>query len=110
MSRKAFILTFVVLCVVGLALFVLPEFRQARRIEATDSCVNNLRQIDGAKHCWMLEKGKGTNDVPSWNDLDPYLGRGNSVTVLTCPKGGVYTIGRVVDSPTCSIGGTHRLE
>jgi hypothetical protein len=34
-------------------------------------CINNLRQIDGAKQQWALEKQKGTNDVPSATDISP---------------------------------------
>ena len=76
---------------------------------ATDACINNLRQIDGAKQQWMLEQHKTTNDVPTWDDLRDYIGQsGTTGPVLTCPAGGTYTIGRVGEKPTCSIA-RHRL-
>ncbi len=68
-----------------------------------NSCINNLRQLDGAKQTWALEERKTTNDVPTWDDL-----RGYMKFQLVCPQGGAYTIGRVGDRPKCSIP-QHRL-
>jgi hypothetical protein len=76
---------------------------------ATDACNNNLRQIDGAKQQWMVEQHKTTNDLPTWDDMREYIGgRGTTGQVITCPAGGTYTLGRVGEKPTCSIG-RHRL-
>jgi len=66
-------------------------------------CIANLKQMDAAKAMWAVDHKKSTNDVPTMSDLLPYL----QVT-LSCPRGGVYTLGRVVDPATCSIAG-HRL-
>jgi hypothetical protein len=71
---------------------------------ASTICVNNLRQLDGAKQVWALTHHKSTNDVPIMEDLQPWLKR-----KLVCPKGGTYTPGRVYDPPRCSIGGSHTL-
>jgi len=67
------------------------------------SCINNLRQIDGASQQWALENHKMTSDVPAWSDIQPYL-KGP----LSCPQGGTYILGRVQDLPKCSVAG-HRL-
>src|SRR5687768_1837351 len=32
-------------------------------------CIANLKQIEGAKHTWMLEKEKTTNDIPTDAEL-----------------------------------------
>jgi len=40
---------------------------------ATDSCINNLRLIEMVKQQWMIEERKTTNDVPTWDDLRPYI-------------------------------------
>ena len=64
-------------------------------------CINNLRQLDGAKLQWSLEKRKGTNDVPSVAEISPYLHQ----EVPKCPVGGVYTLGPVAETPRCSITG-----
>lgn len=63
-----------------------------------NACINNLRQLDGAKQTWAAEERKTTNDVPTWDDL-----RGYMKFQLVCPQGGAYTIGRVGERPKCSI-------
>ena len=35
---------------------VLPAFIRARRTSSQNACINNLRQIDGAKQQWALRK------------------------------------------------------
>ena len=86
---------------------ILPAFLPGRtrpRTSATNICVSNLRQIDGAKEQWALENHKSTNDVPTMEDLQPWLGR-----PLVCPRGGTYIPGRIDEPPRCSIGGSHTL-
>lgn len=76
---------------------------------ATDACINNLRQIDGAKQQWMSDHRKTTNDVPTWEDLREYIrGIGTTGPMLVCPAGGTYTIGQVGEKPTCT-NPRHRL-
>jgi hypothetical protein len=86
-----------------LAAIAIPNFVKARATSQENACINNLRQIDGAKNEWALEKGKTATDVPTKADLLPYL---RSWPV--CPQGGTYTINAVGDKPTCSIPG-HEL-
>jgi hypothetical protein len=66
-----------------------------------NACVNNLRQIDGAKAQWVTAKGKQPADVPTWDDLvgpDKYL-----PVQPKCPDGGTYTIGAGMELPSCSV-------
>ena len=67
-----------------------------------NACINNLRQIDGAKQQWALEKQKGSNDVPTHAEVALYL-KNNKFPV--CPARGKYTLGRGGVDPTCSIPG-----
>jgi chromosome segregation ATPase len=67
-----------------------------------NSCINNLRQIDGAKQQWALEYNKNDGAIPTVSDLLPYL-RDNVFPV--CPSGGNYNINAVAVNPTCSITG-----
>lgn len=67
-----------------------------------NACINNLRQIEGAKQQWALEKGKPAGALLTAADLAPYL---QSKTVPTCPAGGVYTLNQVGLSPLCSAPG-----
>jgi hypothetical protein len=66
------------------------------------ACIANLRLIYAAKQAWALDKNKTDNDIPTEQDLLPYL-KGSVFPV--CPAGGVYTINAVGQLPTCSIPG-----
>jgi hypothetical protein len=92
--------------------YLAQNFISARRTSATNTCINNLRQIDGAKQQWAMEKGKTNTDIPTWTDLSPYIGRGDGdLSNLRCPAGGTYRIRRIEAAPACSIGGSaHSLN
>lgn len=77
----------------------------AQAITDRNACINNLRLIDAAKQQWALEFHKQGTDVPTWDDLRPYLGHGANVELPTCSDGGVYTIGTVNEKPTCNTPG-----
>lgn len=72
---------------------------------ALNTCINNLRQIDGAKQQWALENKKPDNTLVSEVNITSYL-PGN--VMPTCPSGGTYTINSVGVAPTCSVPG-HQL-
>ena len=86
--------------------FLLIGFFVVRAMRHT-CCVCELEQIDGAKQAWAAQYHKTTNDTPALADLQPIVlpGRKDEPLVFRCPKGGIYTIGRVGERPTCSIGG-----
>ena len=66
-----------------------------------DSCMNRLRQIDGATQEWALEHNV-TKDAPvTWQDIAPYL----HTDGLWCPNGGAYHLSTVNQHPTCSFRG-----
>jgi len=111
LSRKQVILVIAVAAAVFALVVVLPNFIRVRSVSATAACINNLRQIQAGKDQWALENHKGSNDVPTWDDIRVYIGRsGTTGAVLTCPAAGTYTLGSVGTPPTCSIGGdSHTL-
>ncbi len=88
-----------------LAGIAIPNFVMARQTSQKNACLNNLRQIDGAKHQWALENKKTNTDTPTRADLQPYF-RNQKFPV--CPAGGTYTINPVSDPPECSHPG-HEL-
>src|SRR5690242_2439385 len=94
-------------CTAILLAFATPFITHAWSVEATNSCISNLRQIDGAKQFWAEQQHKGTNDVPTWADLLPifYPGKKNPPFDFVCRMGGTYTIGRVGEAPRCSFPG-----
>jgi hypothetical protein len=107
MLKNIAIILLVICCVailgVGIAAFV-----RARNTSASNACINNLRQLDGIKEQWALESSKTTNDVPTWEAIRPYLPKWQQDSRPigpVCPQGGTYSLGRVTDPPTCSIGG-----
>ncbi len=95
----------VVLFSAALAAAILPALARARSTPAINTCINNLRLLDGAKRQWELEHHRSTNEPPlAVADLRAYLEQ-----TLLCPQGGTYNVGRVGESPKCSLGGTHAL-
>jgi hypothetical protein len=88
-----------------LAAIAIPNFEKARATSQKNACINNLREIQAAKQQWALEKNKTQTDVPTWDDLQPYLG---GTVPLVCPAGGTYSINAISDPPTCSHPG-HEL-
>jgi len=77
----------------------------ARTAALQNACINNLRQIDGAKNEFALEKGKKKGDPVTEADIKPYLKLDANGNLPKCPAGGKYTIGKVGEPPTCSIAG-----
>lgn len=102
MSKKRIFPIIATVLVAVILVVSIRAFLIARSEKASAPCINNLRQIDAAKNEWKLENGKTTNDVPTWNDILPNLGKSQ---MPVCPDGGTYTIGRIGQPPTCSIGG-----
>jgi len=98
----------VVVCVIGFFVWIaIPnQFAGSRFKSPANTCINNLRQLDAAKREWALENGKTNGVVCTENDLTPYIkldARGN---LPQCPQGGKYTIGKVGEPVTCSLGTT----
>ncbi|MGA2854183.1 MAG: hypothetical protein ABSE90_08655 [Verrucomicrobiota bacterium] len=84
----------------------IPKYIQARQASLRAACMNHLIQIDGAKQQWKIEHKKTDADITTWEDIKPYLS-GNAE--LKCPAGGIYTIGKVGELPSCSIT-NHSLQ
>ena len=66
-------------------------------------CINNLRQLDGAKQQWALENRKLATAIPTAQDVVVYL-KDNAFPM--CPAGGTYTLNSVAVNPTCSLQGS----
>jgi len=77
----------------------------SKEVNERNADINNLRQIDAAKMQWALENGKPNGTPATESDIAPYLIGGK---LPKSPAGGTYTIGKVGETPTCSIPG-HEL-
>ena len=91
----------IVVAIIGLlAAIAIPNFVRARNTAQRNTCINNLRQIDGAKQQWALENKKADTDTPSSAEVGNYI-KNNAYP--TCPASGAYTIGAVNTDPTCNV-------
>ena len=97
----------IVVAIIGLlAAIAIPNFVRARNTAQKNGCINNLRQIEGAKQQWALEEKKSDTDVPADSVAGLYIKNG----FPTCPAGGAYTVNDVATDPTCDGGnGDHIL-
>jgi len=92
----------IVVAIIGLlAVIAIPSFVRARQTTQQNACVNNLRQIDGAKDQYAIENNKKTGDAAASTDIDPYLKRGYDG--IECPAGGTYSIEAIGTDPECSV-------
>ena len=120
-TKKGFTLVeiMIVVAIIGLlAAIAIPNFVRARAKAQAETCIANLRQIEGAVQVWAVDNnqpdtaqatfGTAGNASPAATDLVPNYIR----TPPTCPldpaKTAVtsYTIGIVSARPTCNVGAT----
>jgi prepilin-type N-terminal cleavage/methylation domain-containing protein len=96
----------IVVAIIGLlAAIAIPNFVRARTTSQKNACINNLRQIDGAKQQWALETKQATNATPGYTDISAYL-----KNAVSCPAAGSdtsfsgsYVANDVSTLPACKI-------
>jgi prepilin-type N-terminal cleavage/methylation domain-containing protein len=100
----------IVVAIIGLlAAIAIPNFVKARTTAQKNACINNLRQIDGAKEQWALENKMSEGSATTVSVINGYIKGGNPL----CPGGGVYAVSgttveyQVVGSnPVCTLAAT----
>jgi prepilin-type N-terminal cleavage/methylation domain-containing protein len=94
----------IVVAIIGLlAAIAIPNFVKARSLSQQSACIENIRQIFGAKATWALENRKTPADTPNPSDLfGPTL---YIRETPECPGGGVYLMQPVDTKPSCNIAG-----
>ena len=93
-------------CIVGfLVALVLPNFSGSHPTSPANACINNLRQIDAAANQFALEHNLTNGDAIKFpDDLTNYIKLTRAGKIPPCPSGGIYSIKKVGDVPTCSLG------
>ena len=100
----------IVVAIIGLlAAIAIPNFVRARTTSQKNACINNLRQIDGAKQQWALENNQTGSAACTSANIVPYMGRGTTGTMPICPAGGTYTIGNIATIPSCSLSASGHI-
>jgi prepilin-type N-terminal cleavage/methylation domain-containing protein len=107
----------IVVGIIGLLTpIAIPNFLKARATSQMNTCINNLRQIDGAKQQWATETGRTATALPTSEDIRPYLNREpGTLEGLRCPQDPAksfatsYTVGNMTTCPVCNIQPTTHL-
>jgi prepilin-type N-terminal cleavage/methylation domain-containing protein len=98
----------IVVAIIGLlAAIAIPSFMKARALSQKNACINNLRQIDGAKEQAALElKWTNNQDISSaanMTSINSYIKGLPSTNPPTCAGGGTYTYNPISSNPACSL-------
>jgi prepilin-type N-terminal cleavage/methylation domain-containing protein len=93
----------IVIAIIGLlGAIAVPNFVKARTESQAKACVENLHQIDGAKHAWVIETKQKSDAAPT---EAPIFADGAYIRVKPgCPASGSYELNAVRHKPTCTIG------
>ncbi len=92
----------IVVTIIGmLAGIAIPNYIRSRKIAQMTTCIQNLRQIDGAIQEWALEFRKEAGQSVQYADIRIYLHH-----AVFCPSGGTsfddsYQITSVDTPPAC---------
>ncbi|HWF19111.1 MAG TPA: prepilin-type N-terminal cleavage/methylation domain-containing protein [Verrucomicrobiae bacterium] len=100
----------IVVAIIGLlAAIAIPNFVHARTNSQQNACINNLRQIDGAKQTWALDNKVSPTSTPAASLIQLYMGRGTGGALPFCPAdtgstfSSSYSINDLQSPPTCQI-------
>lgn len=98
-SRWPFVLLVIALLLVG-AFTITPYFVKGKATACNNACVNNLRQLDGAKEQFALEHKLPAGHIITAEDeklVYQYVKGGQP----KCPGGGAYKLNPIGAAPTC---------
>lgn len=100
----------IVVAIIGmLAAIAIPNFVNAREKAKRTACIQNLKQLDGAKQQWSIENRAAQTATPTPAQIQPYLGRGTGGVLPTCPSDQAntfatsYSLNDLQTVPTCLI-------
>lgn len=91
-TKSAFTLVeiMIVVAIIGLlAVIAIPTYMKSRLASRTSACIDNLRQIDGAKEQYAMDANLNDGALIANAALDPYI-KGGTASVA-CPSDGTRT-------------------
>jgi hypothetical protein len=75
---------------------------RAREMSQKNTCINNMRRMDGAKEQWAMANNAANGEPVVMSEVNRYI---KEETVPVCPSGGAYIYGTVGAAPRCSVHG-----
>src|SRR5687767_2341956 len=101
----------IVVAIIGLlAAIAIPNFVKARQQAQKNTCIANLKQIDGAKEQYALENKMSTTQALP-NGLEDLIGPTSYIkNTPACPSTtDEYVPGAIGENPTCASGQTNHV-
>ena len=93
----------VVVAIIGLLCAIaIPSFMKARTTAQTNGCIENLRQIEGAKEQWAMQANQATGAAVVTTAVAAYL---KGSVMPNCPGGGTYSYNVIGTNASCTIAG-----
>jgi prepilin-type N-terminal cleavage/methylation domain-containing protein len=90
----------IVVTIIGfLAGLGVPAFMKARASAQRTRCIDNLRQMAGAKEQWAVENFAPSGETVPDGVIDVFFKRG----FPTCPSGGAYQLDPIGQDPICNM-------
>ena len=84
------------------ALLTMPAFERSRNMTYKNACINNLRQISGAKDLYSLDR-LGRIPTTVSHLVPDYVSK-----LPRCAAKGTYNLRALGQDPTCSLGSTRQ--
>ena len=99
----------IVVSIIGILLAIaVPNYIYSREKTRSKACAGNLRRIQWAKDCWLMDNNLAPTAVPIKTNL---YGPASYIKVEPlCPASGNYSIGSGNADPTCTVGGGHNVN
>jgi prepilin-type N-terminal cleavage/methylation domain-containing protein len=99
----------IVVLIIGILLSIaMPNLVYTREKTRSKACAGNLRRIQWAKDCYLMDYSRPITDTPPTDKV--YGPTGYIREAPLCPSSGTYTINAGNADPICTVGGSHNIN